>query len=105
VPKRATISSAPTGAIDTLEQKTLAIIGLGQVGRMVARLARPFDMRVIGIRGSVASTDVDQLVKPGSFDAVLRQGDYVVLGLPYSTKTPGVIDAEKLGAAKNPTRC
>jgi phosphoglycerate dehydrogenase-like enzyme len=87
-------------AIDTLEHKTLAIIGLGQVGRMVAQLARPFGMRVIGVRRSDAQTDVDQLFPPEALEAVLRQSDYVVLSLPYSSETAGLIDGEKLALLK-----
>jgi phosphoglycerate dehydrogenase-like enzyme len=87
-------------AIDTLAQKTLAIIGLGQVGRMVAQLARPFGMRVIGVRRSAARTDVDQLFPPEALDAVLRQSDYVVLSVPYSSETAGLMDAEKLALLK-----
>src|SRR4029079_267464 len=40
------------GAIETLDGKTLGIIGLGQVGRMVARLAKPFGLRTLGLRRS-----------------------------------------------------
>jgi glyoxylate/hydroxypyruvate reductase A len=87
-------------AIDTLEHKTLGIIGLGQVGRMVARLARPFGMRVIGIRRTATNSNVDAVFTPDQLDEVLAQSDYLVLSVPYSTETAGMIGAAQLATLK-----
>ena len=56
-------------AVDTLEGKTLGVVGLGNVGRMVAQLARPFGVRVVGTRRSRANADVDQVLTPDRLDA------------------------------------
>src|SRR5207237_4432708 len=66
-------------AIDTLVGKTLGIVGLGQVGRKVAELARPFGVRVIGIRRSSSAAAVDAVFQ---LDEVLAQSDYLVLSAP-----------------------
>jgi glyoxylate/hydroxypyruvate reductase len=88
-------------AIDTLEGKTLGIIGLGQVGRMVARLAQPFGMRVIGIRRTGAATaGVDQVYTGDQLFTVLDQSDYLVLSVPHTSETVGLMSADALSALK-----
>ena len=87
-------------AIETLEHKTLGIIGLGHVGRMVAQLARPFGMRVIGIRRGAAGADVDTVFGPDQLAAVLRHSDYVVLCVPSTSETVGMIGAQELACLK-----
>jgi glyoxylate/hydroxypyruvate reductase len=90
-------------AIDTLESKTLGIIGLGQVGRTVARLAKAFDMRVIGVRRSAAAAAVDGVDQVYAADAlveVLSQSDDVVLSVPHTPETVGMIGARELAAFK-----
>jgi phosphoglycerate dehydrogenase-like enzyme len=84
-------------AIDTLEGKTVGIIGLGHVGRMVAELARPFGMRVIGARrGTGAVPGVDRVYPATEMTQVLRQSDYVVLCAPSTPETVGMLGAEQL---------
>jgi phosphoglycerate dehydrogenase-like enzyme len=87
-------------AIDTLEAKTLGIIGLGQVGSSVARFARPFGMRVIGTRRSGTPSDVDQVYGPEQVTAVVSQSDYVVVCVPQTSETVGLIGATELAAFK-----
>jgi phosphoglycerate dehydrogenase-like enzyme len=87
-------------AIDTLEGKTLGIIGLGEVGRAVARFARPFGMRVIGTRRSGAESGVDQVYGMEHTDAVLRQSDYVVLSVPHTSETEGLVGAREFASFK-----
>ncbi len=89
-------------AIDTLDGKTLGIIGLGQVGREVARLARPFGMRVIGMRRGRGNqiTDVDRVYAPDQLGEVLSQSDYLALCVPHTPETVGMIGPLQLEAMK-----
>jgi phosphoglycerate dehydrogenase-like enzyme len=87
-------------AIDTLENKTLGIIGLGQVGRTVARLARQFGMRVVGTRRSGAESGVDHVYSADEVRVVLGQSDYVVLCVPHTAETAGLIGAGELARMK-----
>ena len=88
-------------AIDTLEHKTVGIIGLGQVGQMVARLARPFGMRTVGIRRSGVAVDgVDQVYPATDLTHVLNQSDYLVLSVPATAETTGMIGARELALLK-----
>src|SRR5205085_5690827 len=48
-------------ALSELEGKTLSIIGLGQIGRETARLAKPFGLRVIGNRRVVSDDPLDNV--------------------------------------------
>lgn len=89
-------------AIDTLERKTLGIIGLGRVGRMVARLARPFGLRILGVRRAPTEgedndqADLDAIYGPGGLTEVLRQSDYLVLCVPHTSETVGLIGRAEL---------
>ncbi len=84
-------------AIDTLEGRTLGIIGLGQVGQMVARLARPFGLRVLGVRRGATSVEgVDAQFSPAQLGDVLRQSDYLVLSVPHTIETARMIGAAQL---------
>jgi glyoxylate/hydroxypyruvate reductase len=88
--------------IDTLAGKTLGILGLGHVGRMVAQLARPFGLHLIGMRrsGAAVESDVDRVYGPHQLTDVLSQSDYLVLSLPHTPETAGLLGAKELAALK-----
>ena len=90
-------------AIDTLDGKTLGIIGLGQVGRAVARLASAFGMRVIGMRRDVTASDVehvDRVYPRGELGNLLRLCDYLVLSIPHTPESHGMLGAKELALLK-----
>jgi phosphoglycerate dehydrogenase-like enzyme len=89
-------------AIDTLEHKTLGIIGLGNVGRAVTSLAKPFGLRIIATRRSHLEPvpEVDQIFPPDRTREVLAQSDYVVLCVPHTPDTVGLIGREALNAMR-----
>ncbi|MGH6953780.1 MAG: NAD(P)-dependent oxidoreductase, partial [Alphaproteobacteria bacterium] len=85
-----------------LEGKTLAVIGLGQIGSAVARRARAFDMRVIGTRRHPkrGARFVDTLYGPADLHRVLGQADFVVLAVPITPETAHMMDAKAIAAMK-----
>ncbi len=92
-------------AIETLEGKTLGIVGLGNVGRMIAQLAKPFGVRAIGSRrnpGQAPATDdgVDALYGPQELTTLLRESDYVVLIVPHTAETVGLLGAAELASMR-----
>ena len=89
-------------AIETLERKTLGIIGLGQVGRAVASLAQPFGLRVIATRRNHLDgvPGVDQIFPPDRALEMVGQSDYVVLCVPHTSDTVGLIGSEALAAMR-----
>ena len=87
---------------DELAGKTLLIVGYGRIGQRLARLARAFDMRVIGLRrnpeGSTGPADAVRRV--AELPRWLAEADAVVLTCPLTPETTGLIDAAALAAMK-----
>src|SRR5205823_2422587 len=80
---------------------TLGIIGLGRIGRQVARRARGFEMRVI-YHNRRRDVEAEQLLgaRYVSFDELLRESDYVMLCCPLTNETRGMIGREALAKMK-----
>jgi D-2-hydroxyacid dehydrogenase (NADP+) len=75
-----------------LEGKTVGVIGLGNVGQEVARLAKLMGMRVLGVRRSGEPLESGEYLVDGIFGPldllhVLSQSDYVVLAVPLTEET------------------
>jgi D-2-hydroxyacid dehydrogenase (NADP+) len=84
-----------------LSEKTVAIIGLGSIGLRVAKLARAFDMRVIGTVGKMRNLpNVDMVYSPVKLDQVLKQADFVVLSAPVTEDTFHIIGKRELSLMK-----
>jgi phosphoglycerate dehydrogenase-like enzyme len=86
-----------------LAGQCLGVVGYGRIGRAVARRARAFDMQVLAIRrnaGEPGSDDPDLLGGPERLDEVLGRTDHLVLALPLTPATRGLIDADRLAAMK-----
>jgi phosphoglycerate dehydrogenase-like enzyme len=72
--------------------KTIGIVGVGAIGTEIARIAKAFDMRVLGIkRNTVPATNVDVLYKPEELNAMLAECDYIVNALPLTKDTAKMI--------------
>jgi len=90
-------------APERLAGKTLAIVGLGDIGRVVARAARALDMRVVGVtRSRRAVSGVDRVYPSRELSRALAGADFVVVILPLSEQTRGLIGEREL-AAMRPT--
>jgi glyoxylate/hydroxypyruvate reductase A len=88
-----------------LRTKTLAVVGLGRVGREVARLGQCMGMRVIGTKRRTegvdpASVNVEELHPWTDLHPMLNQADYVVLICPHTNETHGLIGEAELAAMK-----
>lgn len=87
-----------------LKGQTAGILGLGAVGREIARLCKAFGMEVIGIRRSGRPEhpfpDVDRVYPPGQLPEVLAQSDFVVLALPLTKETRSMIGEKELKGMK-----
>ena len=80
---------------------TLGVCGLGSIGTAVARAGTAFGMRVVGYRRSAAPCDAVERVYSGdAFHAFLGELDYLVLVLPATAGTVGLVDAAALAALK-----
>jgi phosphoglycerate dehydrogenase-like enzyme len=87
-----------------LHARTMGIVGLGAIGREVARRARPFGVTLLGVRRSwkpdMVDDDVDELFGPDDLDAVLARSDIVVLAAPGSEDNENLFDARVFAAMK-----
>lgn len=89
-----------------LRGRTVAIVGLGKIGLEVARVSRALGLRVTGTRrrGTVhdaetaAGVDVQRPI--GELRELVADADYVVLAVPHTTETEGLIGAAELAAMR-----
>jgi phosphoglycerate dehydrogenase-like enzyme len=87
---------------DELAGKTLLIVGLGRIGGRLARLAKAFDMKVIGTRRDPArgAEGADTVFGHDRLPELLGQADIVALACPLTPETEKLIDARALAAMK-----
>jgi glyoxylate/hydroxypyruvate reductase A len=84
-----------------LRGKTLGIVGLGSIGRTIARLGRAFGMRVLGMnRSGRRVPDVERVYRRAAVRELLRASDYVVLVVPLTPETRGVLGEAELRAMR-----
>ncbi len=87
-------------AATDLEGRTLAVIGLGKIGREVARLASGLGMRTVGTRARGNDDSVDRFYAPAELHEMLGEADVVVVIVPHTPHTEQLIDAAALAAMK-----
>ncbi len=85
---------------------TVGLIGLGSIGRSVAKSAKALGMRVIAAREHPEKgiEDADVVFGPAQIDEVFRQADYVVLAAPITVATNAIANASRLALMK-PEAC
>jgi phosphoglycerate dehydrogenase-like enzyme len=93
------------GATGTLERKTLCVVGTGSIGRAIATRARPFGVRVVGVKRTVREEDeawgyTDELYPTAELSAALGEADYVAVTLPGTPETRHLLDAEAISTIK-----
>jgi len=91
-----------TGVGRSLNGATLGVVGVGQIGAKVARIARGFDMRVIGwsrslTRERCAELDIEHAA---ALDDLLRTADVVSLHVALNDGTRGLLGARELALMK-----
>ena len=86
---------------EPLAGKTLGILGLGEIGRELARKANALELRVIGTRRAAEPVPhVDRNYPPEAIDEVLAQSDFVLLLLPLTQQTDGIMNAARFKAMR-----
>jgi phosphoglycerate dehydrogenase-like enzyme len=83
------------------KQITLGIVGLGSIGAHLARTARQFGIRVIGLNRSGRPCEhVEKVHKLEHFASFFAEPDYIVLTLPDTPRTKHFINADSLKLMK-----
>lgn len=84
-----------------LDQKTLGIIGLGRIGQIVAKMAKPFEMNVVAYDPYLDPAVARALeVKLIDLDTLMAQADFVTLHCPQNDETMGLINRARLKQMK-----
>ena len=82
-------------------KKTLGIIGLGQIGARVVRIAKGFEMKIIGYDPFIKPELYDRMgVEPASLAELLSRADVVTLHVPLSKATEKLLDSHALALVK-----
>lgn len=94
-----------SGDLFELANKTMLVLGVGAIGERVAKLAKAFDMDVIGMRRhpEIPSPFVDVMVGPDGLDEVLGSADFVVNILPFTDATKHFLGAKEFETMKSST--
>lgn len=81
--------------------KTAVIVGLGDLGEGAARAAKKIGLKVIGVRRSAQKNRyADRVVTYKQLDRVLPQADFVVLAVPLTAETRGLLDGRRMDLLK-----
>ena len=85
-----------------LEAKTAGVLGLGPIGKYIARLCKGFGMRVIAVEAlpSVRCRHADAIFPPEKLHEALAQCDFVIDALPLLASTAKIIGEAELRAMK-----
>jgi D-3-phosphoglycerate dehydrogenase len=85
----------------SLENKTIGILGLGAIGKQLARRLTGFDCRILAYDPYPDHNFAEEhKVTFGSLDEVISQSDFVSLHLPLLPETRGLVNAEFLAKMK-----
>ncbi|MCI0412635.1 D-2-hydroxyacid dehydrogenase [bacterium] len=85
-----------------LRGKTVLVLGLGGIGSEAARLCKAFGMRVLACKRNPAGTydNVDQVYAAEDFHKPLPEADYLVIAVPRTSRTDGLIGEVELEMLK-----
>lgn len=93
------------GFADSMQElygRTMVIIGMGNIGRAIARRAVAFEMTVIGVdRDPGRDTDGSTVQSVDQLDDALVNADVVVVAAPYTTETQNLLDARRIHSLPN----
>ncbi len=81
--------------LGSLEGKTLGLVGLGSIGQAIARRALSFDMRILAKVRQHRSSPMPGVELVESLEQVLAQSDHLVLALPATSQTKGLLGTEQ----------
>jgi phosphoglycerate dehydrogenase-like enzyme len=91
----------PREPLGLLRETTVLVVGLGQIGKLTAQLLSRIGCRVVGVhRREVDAPGVSSIVPVEGFADAARSADAIVLALPGTARTEGMLSREVLAAVK-----
>ncbi len=83
---------------------TVGIVGLGSIGREVAKVCRAMGMRVVAMSRTLGDgardSDADKIIPVSNLTALLGAADYVVLAVPHTPQTEGLLGRAELASMR-----
>lgn len=83
-----------------LAEKTLGIVGYGNIGQKIAQIAKAFDMNVL-ISSHSVKTNLPDGVQQVSVEALFEQSDIVSLNCPLTNETRGFVNRQLISKMKS----
>jgi phosphoglycerate dehydrogenase-like enzyme len=85
-----------------LDGRVLAILGFGSIGREIARRGRSFGMRIHALKRRPDGEEplAERLFGPSGWEEFLSSADFLVICLPLTAATAGILDARALSLMK-----
>ena len=89
-----------------LSNKILGVIGLGRIGMAVAKMAKGFNMKVLGYDPFAAPAEAEKLGVEitDSLEGIFKEADYITVHVPRNEQTLNMIDAEQIKMMKPTVR-
>ena len=82
--------------------KTLGVIGVGRIGRLVAERAKAMEMKVIAYDPYIKPDIIERMdIEPVSFDELLQRSDYITIHTPSTGETINMINNKAIAKMKN----
>lgn len=97
---------APTQLLgEPLRHRTLGIVGMGSIGRAVARRARGFDLEIVYFNRNRLEPSIEESLgaRYVSLDDLLRRSDFISLHAPLNDQSRHMIDARAFALMKPDT--
>jgi phosphoglycerate dehydrogenase-like enzyme len=81
--------------------QTAVIVGMGYIGKVIARVLHAAGMKTVGIRRNFAPAEhFDDVLPPTALDGLLPMCDWLVIACPLVPETRNLIDARRLALMK-----
>ena len=89
-----------------LNNKVLGLIGLGRIGMAVAKMAKGFNMKILGYDPIAAPAEAEKLgvEVTDDLERVFKEADYISVHVPRNKQTLNMIDAEQIEMMKPAVR-
>lgn len=81
-------------------EMTVGVVGLGRIGRRLARRLSGFDCRILAAVNGALPGETPAGVEPVALDALVRESDYISIHAPLTAETRFMFDADRISRMK-----